>query len=48
VIVIPKSARPERIEENLAALEIQFTESDLAELDRLFPRPSKPHRLEML
>lgn len=48
VIVIPKSTRPERIEENVKALEIRLSESDLAELDRLFPRPTKPRPLEML
>jgi diketogulonate reductase-like aldo/keto reductase len=48
VIVIPKTARPERIEENLAALDVQLTETDLAELDRLFPAPTKPRPLEML
>jgi diketogulonate reductase-like aldo/keto reductase len=48
VIVIPKSARPERIEENVKTLHIRLSESDLAELDRLFPPPSKPRPLEML
>jgi aldehyde reductase len=48
VIVIPKSARPEKIRENLGALDVRLTETDLAELERLFPRPSKPRPLEML
>jgi diketogulonate reductase-like aldo/keto reductase len=48
VIVIPKSAHPERIEENVKALEVRLSESDLAELDLLFPQPSKPRPLEML
>jgi diketogulonate reductase-like aldo/keto reductase len=48
MIVIPKSARRERIEENVKALEVRLSESDLAELDRLFPRPPKPRPLEML
>ena len=48
MIVIPKTARRERLEENLAALEHPLTKEDLAELDRLFPPPSGPRSLEML
>jgi diketogulonate reductase-like aldo/keto reductase len=46
--VIPKTARRERLEENLAALEHPFSKEDLAELDRLFAPPSGPRSLEML
>jgi diketogulonate reductase-like aldo/keto reductase len=48
VIVIPKTARPERLKENLGALEHRLTKEQLAELDRLFPAPKGPKPLEML
>jgi diketogulonate reductase-like aldo/keto reductase len=48
VIVIPKSSQPERMEENLGALELELTSDQLAELDRLFPPPDGPRSLEML
>jgi diketogulonate reductase-like aldo/keto reductase len=48
VIVIPKISRRERLRENLGALEIRLTPVALAELDRLFPKPSGPGPLEML
>lgn len=47
-IVIPKSARRERLRENLGALERALTPAQLAELDRLYPPPKGPRRLEML
>ena len=45
--VIPKSARPQRIRENLGALEIRLTGEDLASLDRAFPAPDRGVRLDM-
>lgn len=48
VIVIPKTSHRERLRENAAALEIQFSAQQLAELDRLFPPPAGPRPLEML
>ena len=48
VIVIPKSARRERLRENLGALERPLTPAHLAELDRLHPPPRGPVGLEML
>lgn len=48
VIVIPKTSHRERLRENAAALEIQFSAEQLAELDRLFPPPDGPRPLEML
>ena len=45
VAVIPKSARPARIEENFAALEVRLGADELAELDRLFPPPDRGARL---
>ncbi|MCP4388974.1 MAG: aldo/keto reductase, partial [Gammaproteobacteria bacterium] len=46
-VVIPKSARPARIQENLAALEIELGSEDLAELEAAFPAPDQPVRLGM-
>jgi aldehyde reductase len=48
VIVIPKTGRRERLRENLGALEKPLDAAQLAELDRLFPRPAAPQPLEML
>lgn len=48
VIVIPKTGRQERLQENLGALDHRLTSSQLDELDRLFPPPTGPHPLETL
>jgi diketogulonate reductase-like aldo/keto reductase len=48
VIVIPKTGRRDRLKENLGALEHPLNESQLAELDRLFPPPKGPQALEMI
>ena len=48
VIVIPKTGHRERLKENLGALDYRLTDAQLAELDRLFPPPMRPKRLEML
>jgi diketogulonate reductase-like aldo/keto reductase len=48
VIVIPKTARRERLKENLGPLERPLDAAQLAELDRLFPPPAGPQALEML
>jgi aldehyde reductase len=48
VIVIPKTSNRERLRENLAAVEVQFSAAQLAELDKLFPAPTGPTPLEML
>jgi diketogulonate reductase-like aldo/keto reductase len=48
VIVIPKTVQPDRLRENLAALENPLTADQFAELDRLFPPPSGPWPLEVL
>ena len=46
-VVIPKSARTERIRENLAAVEINLDEQDMSELGAAFPAPESPVRLGM-
>jgi diketogulonate reductase-like aldo/keto reductase len=47
VIVIPKAVDPVHVRENLAAADIVLTPDDMAELDRAFPPPRGPSRLEM-
>jgi diketogulonate reductase-like aldo/keto reductase len=46
-VVIPKSARVERVRENLAALDLSLGEQDLLELDAVFPAPHQAVRLGM-
>ena len=46
-VVIPKSIQPQRIRENLDALDINLTVEDLADLDQAFPPPDRPIRLSM-
>jgi diketogulonate reductase-like aldo/keto reductase len=41
VVVIPKTAKKARVDENLAALDIKLSADDLAALDRGFPPPTK-------
>jgi diketogulonate reductase-like aldo/keto reductase len=48
IIAIPKTGRRERVKENLAALDLELSADQLAELDRLFPPPRAPVPLEML
>jgi len=48
VIVIPKTGNRERLRENLLALKHALTLKQIAELERLFPPPARPHPLEML
>jgi diketogulonate reductase-like aldo/keto reductase len=48
VMVIPKTGNRERMRENFGATEHLLTPEQLVELDRLFPPPTGPQRLEML
>ena len=48
VIVIPRTSRRKRLKENLGALDHKLTATRLAELDRLFPPPTRSQALEML
>lgn len=48
VVVIPKSSRRDRIQENYAALDIALSETDLNALDQAFPPPVRSQPLEML
>jgi len=48
IVVIPKTSRRDRLQENLRALDCQLTPTQLAKLDRLFPPPSATRPLEMI
>jgi diketogulonate reductase-like aldo/keto reductase len=48
VIAIPKAVKPEHVRENLAALKIKLTHTDLAEIDAAFPPPKRKTSLGML
>jgi diketogulonate reductase-like aldo/keto reductase len=48
IIVIPKTSRRERLKENFGALQRPLSPKQVAELDRLFPRPPGRQPLEML
>jgi diketogulonate reductase-like aldo/keto reductase len=48
VLVIPKAATFEHVREIRSAVEVQLSEDDLAELNRLFPPAKKPSTLEIL
>ena len=48
LIAIPKAATPRHVQQNHGALDIRFSERDLAELDLAFPLPNGPQPLEML
>lgn len=48
VMVIPKCSSVARVEENAAARDIQLTAAQMAELDKIFPPPSRAQTLEML
>lgn len=48
VIAIPKTVRPERIEEYAGALAHRLTKEQKAQLDALFPPPAGPVPLEMI
>jgi diketogulonate reductase-like aldo/keto reductase len=45
---IPKAATPRHVRENRGALDVRFSDRDLAELDLAFPPPDGPQPLEML
>jgi diketogulonate reductase-like aldo/keto reductase len=46
-VVIPKSNQPQRIRENLGAIDIDLSREDIADLDGAFPGPVRPVRLGM-
>lgn len=48
VIAIPKASRQEHIRQNVAALDIELTAEDFAEIDRAFPPPRQKSGLQMI
>lgn len=48
VLAIPKSSSAQHTLQNRAALEVELTSADLADLDAAFPAPQHPVPLEML
>lgn len=46
-VVIPKSIQPQRIRENLGAIDIKLNPQDLADLDSAFPAPDRAAQLGM-
>ena len=48
VLAIPKSSRLAHVEANAAALDIELSPGELAEIDRAFPPPKEPQSLAML
>ncbi len=48
IVAIPEAGRSEHVRENRAALELELTDEDRAELDQAFPAPQGPRPLEIL
>jgi len=48
LVAIPKAGRKVHVEENCAALHVNLSDGDLAELDRAFRPPTSPRPLEMI
>ena len=48
VLVIPKAASSEHVREIRSAVDVQLSEDDLVELNRLFPPAKRPSTLEIL
>jgi diketogulonate reductase-like aldo/keto reductase len=48
VCAIPRAVTPEHVRENRAAVDMQLSAEDLAELDLAFPPPTRRRSLEML
>ena len=47
VVVIPKASNPDHVRENVGAIKIALTETDMAAIDRAFPRPRQKVPLEV-
>jgi diketogulonate reductase-like aldo/keto reductase len=48
VIAIPKAVQAAHLRENLAAVQLELTEADRAQIERLFPPPRRKTSLAML
>lgn len=48
IVAIPKAGTTEHVVQNRLALDVHFTDEDLAAIDRAFPPPRGPRPLEMI
>jgi diketogulonate reductase-like aldo/keto reductase len=48
VFAIPKASRPDHVEENAGAGELQLTEAEIARIDEAFPLGPRPEGLPTL
>ncbi|RWH78550.1 MAG: aldo/keto reductase [Mesorhizobium sp.] len=48
VIAIPKAGKQEHVRQNVAALDIELTPEDFADIDRAFPPPTRKRGLQMI
>lgn len=48
IIAIPKASSQEHVRQNVAALDIELTPQDVADLDHAFPPPTRKRGLEMI
>lgn len=48
IIALPKAGTPKHVIQNRLALDLQFSNEDLAAIDRAFPPPRGPRPLEMI
>ena len=48
VFTIPKASSPDHAAENAGAGDLRLSETELARIDRAFPRDPRPRRLPML
>ncbi len=48
VLAIPKAVQASHLQANLAAAALELGDADLAEIDRAFPKPTRPMSLPML
>ncbi len=48
VVAIPKTSSPDRVGENLAALDLRLTDADRTALDKAFPPPRRKQPLDMI
>jgi diketogulonate reductase-like aldo/keto reductase len=48
VVAIVKASLPEHVRQNAASLGLSLTDQDLAELDRVYPAPTRDVPLDML
>ncbi|MFC4771717.1 aldo/keto reductase [Enterococcus hermanniensis] len=47
-LAIPQSSNPNHVKENIVAAKIRLTENELAQIDKIYPKPTKKQPLAML